>query len=355
MDDSGSEDASDVESDDESRFDGSDYENDLSIQPTGSSTDVLVLSQERLQWMKWERPPVDRDGYRGINDVIFQQITIDHYFGPSIPGMPGAQGDSVPILRMFGVTMEGNSVCAHVHGFCPYFYVAAPINFSCEECDEFRSQLNAAIRGKDRASNTILDVELCHMSSMYGFHFNRKSLFLKVILARPYMVKDAANQAEELIKELLQSKGATPPKHIVFESNIDFELRFMVDKGIVGCNWIRCPAGKYTLRINNGAMSKCQIELDISWEELISHLPEGEWQKIAPMRILSFDIECAGRKGVFPEPETDPVILIAKMVTIQGQSDPLFKNVFTLGNCASIIGSDVICHSTEAELLMVSN
>jgi len=34
-------------------------------------------------------------------------------------------------------------------------------------------------------------------------------------------------------------------------------------------------------------------------------------------RILSFDIECAGRKGIFPEPEKDPVIQIANMVIKQ--------------------------------------
>jgi len=36
------------------------------------------------------------------------------------------------------------------------------------------------------------------------------------------------------------------------------------------------------------------------------------------------DIECAGRKGHFPEPEHDPVIQIANMVTIQGL-DSLFS------------------------------
>ena len=46
----------------------------------------------------------------------------------------------------------------------------------------------------------------------------------------------------------------------------------------------------------------------------------GEWQRIAPFRILSFDIECAGRKGIFPEPEHDPVIQIANVVTVQGES-----------------------------------
>lgn len=32
---------------------------------------------------------------------------------------------------------------------------------------------------------------------------------------------------------------------------------------------------------------------------------------MAPFRILSFDIECAGRKGHFPEPTQDPVIQVS--------------------------------------------
>ena len=50
------------------------------------------------------------------------------------------------------------------------------------------------------------------------------------------------------------------------------------------------------------------MEVDIGWDKVISHAPEGEWSKVAPLRILSFDIECAGRKGIFPDPDIDPVI-----------------------------------------------
>ena len=32
------------------------------------------------------------------------------------------------------------------------------------------------------------------------------------------------------------------------------------------------------------------------WKDLISHAPDGDWAKMAPFRILSTDIECAGRK-----------------------------------------------------------
>jgi len=37
---------------------------------------------------------------------------------------------------------------------------------------------------------------------------------------------------------------------------------------------------------------------------------ELEWSKIAPLRILSFDIECVSKKG-FPQATKDPVIQIA--------------------------------------------
>eukprot|EP00882_Tetradesmus_deserticola_P034529 GHRQ01039644.1.p1 GENE.GHRQ01039644.1~~GHRQ01039644.1.p1 ORF type:complete len:123 (-),score=24.90 GHRQ01039644.1:57-425(-) len=67
----------------------------------------------------------------------------------------------------------------------------------------------------------------------------------------------------------------------------------------------------------------------------------GEWSRIAPLRILSFDIECAGRKGHFPEATQDPVIQIASMVTVLGESKPRVKNILTLGSCAAIVGAEV--------------
>ena len=79
------------------------------------------------------------------------------------------------------------------------------------------------------------------------------------------------------------------------------------------------------IETNKGLMSRCQIEVDVSWEDFISHEPEGEWSTIAPIRILSFDIECAGRKGIFPEPDKDPVIQIANMIIKQVSESVLVK------------------------------
>jgi DNA polymerase delta subunit 1 len=95
-----------------------------------------------------------------------------------------------------------------------------------------------------------------------------------------------------------------------------------------------------------------QIEIDITYNDIIARESEGEWNRIAPLRILSFDIECQGRKGHFPEAEKDPVIQIANTVTIMGQSKPIIQNVFTLKGCLPIVGAQVITSEEEEDMLM---
>jgi len=94
------------------------------------------------------------------------------------------------------------------------------------------------------------------------------------------------------------------------------------------------------------------VEVDITYKDLISRKPEGEWSKMAPLRVLSFDIECQGRKGYFPEAEKDPVIQIANTVTVYGEKSPMVQNVFTLKGCLPIVGAQVISSDSEVEMLM---
>ncbi|KAL4590040.1 hypothetical protein LXL04_002958 [Taraxacum kok-saghyz] len=73
---------------------------------------------------------------------------------------------------------------------------------------------------------------------------------------------------------------------------------------------------------------------------------------MGPFRILSLDIECAGRKGLFPEPTHDHVIQIANLVNLQGEEQPFVKNVMTLKSCSPIVGVDVMSFDTEREVLL---
>ena len=76
---------------------------------------------------------------------------------------------------------------------------------------------------------------------------------------------------------------------------------------------------------------------------------------MAPLRILSFDIECQGRKGYFPEAERDPVIQIANSLSVYGDErngGPIVQNVFTLKGCLPIVGAQVISSNTEEDMLL---
>ena len=57
---------------------------------------------------------------------------------------------SVPIVRLYGVTAEGHSVFAHVHGFTAYMYVPAPSNFEARHAEGLRLALCEAIRARGR-------------------------------------------------------------------------------------------------------------------------------------------------------------------------------------------------------------
>ncbi|KAM3963556.1 LOW QUALITY PROTEIN: DNA polymerase delta 1, catalytic subunit [Aphomia sociella] len=302
--------------------------------------------------MKWSRPPPPNLDPKK-DKLVFQQLDIDHYHGQPIQGMPGSQLGPVPIMRLYGITMEGNSVCSHVHGFTPYFYVTVPKNFTESSCNELKVNLSKSLledsrSNKDNIKEPVLEVKLVQGRSMMYYKGDNEITFAKISVALPKLI--AASR--RLIENQPTTFGLMDPSF--YETNIDFDIRFMVDTTVVGCSWIELPVGKWSLRSKNTTIkpeSRCQIEVDIAWNNFIAHQPEGEWSKVAPIRILSFDIECAGRKGVFPEPNHDPVIQIASMVIRQGEKEPYLRNVFTLNTCAPIVGSQVLSFQSESEML----
>ena len=117
-------------------------------------------------------------------------------------------------------------------------------------------------------------------------------------------------------------------------------------------SWVEVPAGKYRLISPRDQHSNCQIEAQIHYSDLIAHSSEGEWAKLAPLRILSFDIECAGRKGVFPEADIDPVIQIANVVTRYGEQKPFVRNVFCMDTVSPIVATQILSFQNEGDMLM---
>lgn len=265
--------------------------------------------------------------------------------------MPGPAEGPMPVMRIFGVTPAGNSVMAHIHGFAPYFYIKAPASFNTpEKCQNLCTRLNRMLLSDQRStdpslSNAVLEVKLVKRQTVYGYCEKEQEDFVKITLCLPTMITKAAR--------LLTTMDFFGNNFEVkcFESNIEFGVRFMVDRSVVGCSWIELPAGSYQIRPKDKRESRCQLEVDIAYNKFISHEPEGKWSDIAKMRVLSFDIECAGRKGIFPEPEKDPVIQIANYVIRQGEPDPFIRVIFCLKSVSPIVDVEVRCYDTEKQML----
>ena len=284
--------------------------------------------------------------------------------------MPGARTGVVPILSLYGVTASGASVCAHVHGFSAYLWASPPPSMTEADVPAFKDALEARVGGAGaavrlrggpggggggggssgggRLPEAILAVHLVPgLQSLLGYHGGRTQPMLRIYVALPSLIS-----ATKSALEAGMSFGSFPSRsYTVFEANIPFELRFMVDGGVTGCNGVEAPAGAWAPRPASRRRTSAQVELDVVYDQLVSHAPDGPWQKVAPLRILSFDIECCGRKGLFPEPEHDPVIQIGNVVTVQGASSSICRSVFVMGSCSPIVGARVFSFDDETQML----
>jgi DNA polymerase elongation subunit (family B) len=128
----------------------------------------------------------------------------------------------------------------------------------------------------------------------------------------------------------------------VHESSVDVILRFCVDIDLLGCSWIRIPANHFRVRplpfLSNadskhgfnsslkGApkpFSSCQLEVETSVESIQSIVSEHQWSRVARLVALSFDIECIGSDGAFPDATKidNQLIQIGCSVMICGNAD----------------------------------
>uniref|UniRef100_A0A8C9T3D3 DNA polymerase n=1 Tax=Scleropages formosus TaxID=113540 RepID=A0A8C9T3D3_SCLFO len=317
--------------------------------PVGELGGDLFSADLNPRWRRPQPPLLDSTA----DKLVFQQIEIDYYLGKELLFAGGGGARSVAAFP------SSASVSAvHIHTLLTYatphraHNCVSPSGFSPAHLSDFQKELNAVVlkdmrSNKDSVSVTVLAVDIKRKESMYGFHGNRSVDFLRITMAKPRLIAPAKRLLEQGFKF-----GSFPlQSYTSYEANIDFEIRFMVDSNMVGCSWIELPAGKYRVREEKGLVSLCQYEVDVAWTHLVSHPAEGDWQRIAPLRVLSFDIECAGRKGIFPEPDTDPVIQIASMVQRHGEKEPFVRTVFTLQSCAPIVGSQLLCFTQERQLL----
>lgn len=302
--------------------------------------------------VRWERPDIDPNFDPSKDSIYFQQLDSDYATFPKKPGYPDADLPQVPVVRSYGVTNEGHSVICYIRGYIPYFYIEMPVGFNPSMCSDFKTLLNRRMGGAPQPGmEFVVDVSVVYRTSIWEFQFNQKKAFLKICTGQPFYVPRIRKMLEQGLSIPGIRNGITI-SYLTYESNVLFVLRTMIDSGINGGCWIKLPAGKYHVLPKEETTSHCQFEIEISCDDLeVMPSNDKEWLKIAPFRILSFDIECENREGHFPQPEEDSIIQIANYVTYQGDSKPILKNIFVLGTCSEIAGAQVRTYDSEVKML----
>mmetsp|Transcript_37724 Transcript_37724/g.82885 ORF Transcript_37724/g.82885 Transcript_37724/m.82885 type:complete len:1030 (+) Transcript_37724:59-3148(+) len=298
------------------------------------------------QFLQWARPPVQNSNYTGPKATLtLMQVDIDYYTDNPDNRFVRSMNSKVAVVRMYGITEEGNSVMLHIHGFEPYFYVQCPEDFTDVEIfgASLENQLQQA-GNRDKLERNVLMVSVESRSSLMGWQGGSHTPFFKVTLALPTLVSTCRSIIE---RGFTMTNGKMFGATTSYETNIPFVLRFMVDRRIAGGGWVSLEGGD--TRPANRRAGTSQMEIDVHYESVRT----VEMLKIAPLRIFSFDIECYNQEGKgFPRANKNPVITIAVCLKEQGRDEKLVHAVWTLKSCSEIAGAQVFAFETEDQMLL---
>jgi DNA polymerase I len=174
-----------------------------------------------------------------------------------------------PVLRIFGKTEKGESACVFYEGFMPYFYLS----------DERALKI---IEGEPQVRD-VREVKR-HLPSDRG---GERHMW-KVVLGNPAKTPE--------VRDRILNGG-----FLAYEADILFKYRFMCDSGISGMGWIKVEGSET-------ATNTVNTKLKIKADKIHPLKKDGD----APLRTLSFDIECVSEKtDDVPNPSRDPVVMIS--------------------------------------------
>jgi DNA polymerase delta subunit 1 len=184
-------------------------------------------------------------------------------------------------IRIFGRAEDGRSVSLGTK-FNPYCYI---------KTDATRDTVKGLFwRG-------LVSCQVQNAKDLWGFQNGELSRFLKLEFKSHKALRNCAYCIEN--NKFPELHGAR-----MYESNMDPVLRFMHCSGITSTGWIDPGICEPDLE------STCEVNL---WAPDWRHIKPVARDDLAPLRIMSFDIECYSSTGGFPDPklEADTVFQIA--------------------------------------------
>lgn len=187
------------------------------------------------------------------------------------------------VIRIFGRSDDGTSVSLGTN-FNPYFFIKTP--------SDVKDFITRTFKVKSCRVN--------HAKDLWGFQNGAISKFLRCEFTTHKAMRSCAWCVENRRYEELHGCK-------VYESSIDPVLRFMHLTKITSAGWLNPGL------CEPDADTTCDVKL---WSHDWRLIQPVQRDDIAPLRIMSFDIECYSKTGAFPRPDNqDDVIFQIGMTT----------------------------------------
>jgi DNA polymerase elongation subunit (family B) len=195
------------------------------------------------------------------------------------------------LVKIFGVTEAGVSVSVNVLDFTPYFFIKlhhGVDKYTANKLREFVvSKLPFSLK------NSLIDVNIIKKKDFWGFNNHEKFYFARFKFKNIKAYKSTIRTFYKKVE--ISSISREPIKYKLYESNIDPFLRMMHIRDVDPCGWIVLKKGCY--EVNSGILpTHCQIDVECQW----TSISRCNLEKIAPLSVASFDIECTSSHGDFP-------------------------------------------------------
>lgn len=297
-------------------FEGLDLEEEeeesvsFSFKNLSITTDRLYSSKERV----WIRKNLRYKSKEEDADFVFQHVD-------TTQGTYGKGEDRVPTIHLWGCTPSGESVAVITRSFKPYFYARIS---SAADVAHVRERLELLLNpyysdSKTNIRQNVLSVDFVSKLSMCGWAEDKPPETMVKITMADCSGINKARKALDYGNRFVVPHGVPIQ---TYEANVQFELRYMVDHKMSGCQWIKLKAGLFETISQDDfrRVSNADYEFHIDTQKSIECIPIKEKGDIAPLRILSFDIECKKRNGGtgFVKAEEDPVICVCVELQVYG-------------------------------------
>jgi DNA polymerase elongation subunit (family B) len=202
------------------------------------------------------------------------------------------------MIKAYGSTIKGTSVCINISGYPPHFYIEIPNGWEYAKAKMFVETIQNDKSFPDYLKNSIKEFIIVQRKKFKGFTNDKLFKFIQI----SFNNTSALYSFNKVITKLNKEGGIKFPghykkyKHDIYESNIPPLLRFFHRHELSPAGWIELGAGKYDVNFKKESMT--QLEINIEW----NNIEMIESTDMAPFIIASYDIEADSSHGDFPLP-----------------------------------------------------